>query len=118
MQRDYLGNPLTGQRDSTLRSIDDFIEGYLAYETRAEHILKAAAADPGSCMANVYAGVLWMLLEAAEAPARATHYLIAAEKAAAGASRREQMNAAILRSWVDDDLQRTIRLCDELSDEF
>ena len=38
MVRDYLGNPLTGQRDSTLRGIDDFIEGYLGYETRAERI--------------------------------------------------------------------------------
>jgi hypothetical protein len=118
MQRDYLGNPLTGQRESTLRSIDDFIEGYLAYETRAELILEAAEADPGSCMANVYAGMLWMLLEAPEAPARATKYLLAAERASTGASRREQMNTAILRAWVDGDLPTTIRRCDELSDEF
>ncbi len=41
MQRDYLGNPVTGERDSTLRAIDEFIEGYLAYETRAECILIA-----------------------------------------------------------------------------
>ena len=60
MQRDYLGNAVSGERDTTLRSIDDFIEGYLAYETRAEHILAAADADPGSCMANVYAGILWI----------------------------------------------------------
>src|ERR1700719_3376988 len=57
---------LPAQRDTTLHAIDDFIEGYLAYETRAERILAAADADPGSCLANVYAGLLWMLLEAAE----------------------------------------------------
>ena len=72
MRRDYLGNAVTGRHDTTLRSIDDFIEGYLAYETRAEHILAAADADPDCCMANVYAGVLWMLLEAPSAAACAS----------------------------------------------
>jgi hypothetical protein len=118
MQRDYLGNPLTGQREATLRSIDDFIEGYLAYETRAESILKAADADPESCMANVYAGMLWMLLEAPEAAARARKYLLAAERAALGSTRREQLNTAMLGAWVGDDLAGTIRLCDQVSDEF
>ena len=70
MHRDYLGNPVGAQRDITLRGIDDFIEGYLAYETRAERILAAAGAEPGSCLANVYSGMLWMLLEA---PAGARH---------------------------------------------
>ncbi len=77
--RDYLGNPISGERDSTLRAIDEFIEGYLAYETRAERILIAADADSESCMANVYAGMLWMLLEAPEGAARAAKYLAAAE---------------------------------------
>ncbi len=118
MQRDYLGNPITGGRDSTLREIDEFIEGYLAYETRAERILAAAAADPESCMANVYAGMLWMLLEAPEGAARAAKYLAAAERAALCATRREQLNCAMLRAWVDDDLELSIRLCDQVSDEF
>jgi hypothetical protein len=118
MARDYLGNPVTGQREDTLRSIDDFIEGYLAYETRAENILQAAEADPASCLANVYAGMLWMLLESPEAPARARKYLLAAEEAAPGATRREQINTAMLRAWAEDDLAKTIRLCDQLSDEF
>lgn len=118
MQRDYLGNPVSGQNAETLRNIDDFIEGYLAYETRAEHILIAADADPGSCMANVYAGMLWMLLEAPEAPLRASKYLIAAENAASVATRREQINTAMLRAWVDADLERALRLCDQVSDEF
>jgi hypothetical protein len=118
MQRDYLGNQISGERDSTLRAIDEFIEGYLAYETRAERILIAAAADPESCMANVYAGILWMLLEAPQGAARAATYLAAAERSAPGATRREQLNCAMLRAWVDDDLERSIDLCDQLSDEF
>ncbi len=118
MRQDYLGNPVTGDSDSTLRAIDDFIEGYLAYETRAERILIAADADPDSCLANVYAGMLWMLLEAPEGASRAAKYLAAAERLAPRATRREQLNSAMLRAWVDDDLERTIRLCDQVSDEF
>jgi hypothetical protein len=118
MQRDYLSNPVTAQREATLRGIDDFVQGYLAYETRAERILGAADADPESCLANVYAGLLWMLLEAPDAARHAAKYLAAAERAAPLATRREQLNAAVLRAWVDDDLARTLRLCNEISDEF
>lgn len=118
MQRDYLGNEVTGCSEGTLRSIDDFIVGFLAYETRAEAILRAADADADSCMANVYAGILWMFLEAPQAASHAAKYLIAAARAAPLATRREQLNAAMLGAWVDDDLEGTIRICDQITDEF
>ena len=118
MQRDYLSNPVGALHDSTLRGIDDFIEGYLAYETRAERILAAADAEPESCMANVYSGLLWMLLEAPAGAQRAAKYLAAAERAAPHATRREQLNTAMLRAWVDDDPALSLRLCDRISDEF
>jgi hypothetical protein len=118
MQRDCLNNPVAAQRDTTVRAIDDFIEGYLAYETRAERILAAADADPESCLANVYAGILWMLLEAPEGAQRAAKYLAAAERAAVLASRREQLNTAVLRAWVDGDAALTLRLCDRISDDY
>jgi hypothetical protein len=118
MHRDYLGNAVTAQLDATLRAVDEFIGGYLAYETRAERIVAAAEADPESCLANAYAGLLWMLLEAPEAGARAARYLSAAERSAPLASRREQLNAAILRAWVDGDVPRAVLLCDQVSDEF
>ena len=115
--RDYLGNPITGER-GTLQAIDEFIEGYLAYETRAERILAAADADPESCIANVYAGILWMLLEAPQGASHAAKYLAAAVRAAPSTTRREQLNCAMLRAWLDDDVERSIRLCDQVSDEF
>jgi tetratricopeptide (TPR) repeat protein len=59
-----------------------------------------------------------MLLEAPQAAAHAAKFLKAAERAAPLATRREQLNAAVLRAWVDDDLGRTIRVCDQISDEF
>lgn len=115
---DYLGNPLSGASAPTLRAVDDFIGGFLAYETRAEDILRAADADSECCMANVYSGFLWMLLEAPDAPKRAAKYLAAAERTASRATRREQLNAAVLRSWVDDDMAAALNLCDQTSDEF
>jgi hypothetical protein len=118
MQRDLLGNPAGVQRDATLRAIDDFVEGFLAYETRAERILAAADADPDSCLANVYAGFLWMLLEAPAGAIHAARYLAAAEAAAPQAAPREQRNAAVLRAWVGGDPESTRRLCDQITDEF
>src|ERR1700736_1002576 len=103
MQHDCLGNPVGGMRDTTLRAVDDFIEGYLAYETRAEGILAGADAEPECCLANVYAGLLWMFLEAPAAGLRASKYLAGAERPAAEAPRREQLNMALLRAWVADD---------------
>ena len=68
MQHDCLGNTLRAVNLTTLRAVDDFAEGFLAYETRAEGIVRAADADAGCCIANAYAGLLWMLLEAAGCP--------------------------------------------------
>jgi hypothetical protein len=118
MQQDYLGNPVGAQSDATLRSIDDFIEGYLAYEKRAERIIAAADAEPEAALANVYAGLLWMLLEAPEGAGHAAKYLAAAERAAPRATRREQLNTALLRAWVDDDLAQCLRLCARIEEEF
>jgi hypothetical protein len=118
MQRDYLGNPVTGEMQATLLILNDFIEGFLAYERRAERILEAAQADPDSCMANVYSGMLWMLLEARAAPMRARKYFKAAERAAPSDSRRERLNVAVLGAWIADDVPQTLRLCDQITDEF
>jgi hypothetical protein len=118
MNLDPLGNAVSAESAATLRAIDDFAEGLLAYETRAENVLGAADADPGCCLVNAYAGMLWMLLESPQAPRRAAPYLAAAERAAAHASRREAMNTAMLRAWVDDDLARCLGLCAQISDEF
>jgi tetratricopeptide (TPR) repeat protein len=118
MRRDYLGNPVGALHDSTLRGIDDFVAGLLGYETRAERILAAADAEPGSCIANAYAGLLWMLLEAPAGARHAAKYLGAAEAAAPLATRRERLNTAVLRAWVDGDAALALRLCDQISDEF
>ena len=118
MQHDILGNPVTAMRERTLRAVDDFVEGFLAYETRAEGILAAADVFPECCIANVYAGYLWMFLEAPDAALHASKYLAAAELASPSATRREQLNTAVLRAWAADDLPEAVRLCELVSDEF
>jgi tetratricopeptide (TPR) repeat protein len=118
MQQDYLGNPLSAAPPATLRAVDDFIEGFLAYETRAEAIGRAADADGECCLANVYAGLLWMLLEAPDAAKHAAKYLASAQRTGARATRREQLNASVLRAWVDGDVSAAVRLCGQTSDEY
>jgi tetratricopeptide (TPR) repeat protein len=118
MQHDHLGNPITGGRADTVKAIDDFIEGFLAYETRAEGILRAADADEGSCLANVYAGLLWMLLEAPDAPERAARYQETASRTQSGASERERMNAAVLRAWIAGNLPEAMRISGDIADRY
>ena len=117
MQHDCLGNALRAANPATLRAVDDFVEGFLGYEIRTEGIVRAADADTGCCIANAYAGLSWMLLEAPDAPRRAARYLAAAQAAAADAAPREGMTAALLRAWVEDDLPGAMQLCDRITDE-
>lgn len=121
MAQDYLGNTITTDNDTTRVAIDDFVGGFLGYESRAENIAAVADADPDAPLANAYAGFLWMFLEAPEAPSKARTYLEKAQRQAdqAGrATRREQLNVAVLDAWVADDLPRVLRLCDQVSDEY
>jgi tetratricopeptide (TPR) repeat protein len=118
MQYDVLGNPVSAMGESTLQAVDDFIGGYLAYETRAERIVAAADAEPDCCLANVYAGYLWMFLEAPDASVRASRYLAAAERCAPRATRREQLNVALLRAWSADEFEAMVGICEATSAEF
>lgn len=117
MRQDFLGNPVTAVDDAAIAGIDDFIEGFLAYERRAENILAAADAAPDCCLANAYAGMLWMLLEAPEAPQRAAAYIARAEAAAGGVTTRERLNVELLRAWSDDDMPKAIRLARQIGAE-
>lgn len=118
MVHDYLGNEVSAESSATLHAVDDFVEGYLAYETRTEAILAAADAEPGCCIANTYAGMLWMLLETPDAARRAAPYLARAQRASPRASPRELLNVEILRCWAADDMPATLRLCDQAAREF
>lgn len=49
---------------------------------------------------------------------RAAKYLSAAHAAAANATPREQLNTAVLRAWISDDVAQALQLCDRIADEF
>ena len=104
MAQDALGNEVSRGDSATLAGIDDFVEGFLGYETRATNVLAAADADPESVAANVYAGFLWMFLEAETAKASASVYLKRAEAAAALANPREALMLRQLERWIADDI--------------
>ena len=117
MATDSLGNPVTGG-DAERRAIDGFVEGFLAYEQTAADILGAAERHPANSLINAYAGLLWMLLEAPEAPARARKYLERARASAPGVTPRERLIVQVLDAWIADDIPLTLRLCDQIAAAF
>ena len=114
MRVDYLGNPVTVSTDASLAAVNDFVDGFLAYETRAANVLSAADADPASALLNVYAGVLWLLLESPEGPGRAAPYVDKALAARSAAHPREQAAVDFLLAWFDDDIPRALAMADAI----
>jgi hypothetical protein len=113
MQTDSLGNPITGGDEAALTAVRNFVDGMLSYESIAGGILRAADRAPDHCLANAYAGVLWMLLETMDSPARAGVCVERAKAAAPGATPREQLTVRVLEAWVRDDVPAALALCDE-----
>jgi tetratricopeptide (TPR) repeat protein len=114
MRVDYLGNPVTVSTDASLAAVNDFVGGFLAYETRAAGVLAAADADPASALLNAYAGMLWLLLESPEGPGRAAPYAAKAHAARAGAHPREQAVVDFLLAWFDDDIPHAQTIADQI----
>jgi len=109
MTTDFLGNPLSSTREETAAAIDDFVHGFLAYETKAVNVLGAADADPGDALANAYAAFLWMFSEAAGAEERAAPYAARAH-AAERASPRERAAVDVARAWSGGDVARAAEI--------
>ena len=118
MHRDWLGNPVTAGSAATVAGIDDFTQGFLAYETRAANILAAADADADSPLANAYAAMLWLFLESPEGVAKAAPYLARAEASAPRATERERMAVAAVRAWADNDIPRALALGEQGATTF
>jgi ABC-type transport system substrate-binding protein/ABC-type dipeptide/oligopeptide/nickel transport system permease component len=116
--QDGLGNRVTVSDSRTLAAIDDFVVGFLAYETRALGILAAADAAPDTALANAYAGILHMLLEAPAAPDNALPYLQRAQRAAPSATKREQGAVRFLELWRQDDVPGALAVAETIVAEF
>ncbi|MGL6210598.1 MAG: tetratricopeptide repeat protein, partial [Paracoccaceae bacterium] len=115
MTTDILGNPVTEASEATLAGINDFIHGFLAYQNKAVNVLAAAEADPGSCLANAYAAMIWMFLEAPQAPTHAAPFVARALAAAGRATEREAMNARMVAAWAGGDIPGAAALAGEIA---
>ena len=78
---DLYGLPITCDNDATRQGIDDFIHGFISFQTKATNVLAAATNDPENALANAYAAILYMLLEAPVAPKKAAPFLANAQRA-------------------------------------
>jgi predicted Zn-dependent protease len=116
MKTDLYGLPITANTDATVQGINDFIHGFIAYESKAPNIIPTADADPDCGLANAYAAMLWMFLEAPIAPAKAAPYLARARAAAPGTQREAQVIKAI-GHWVDGDIPAMLESCDTITTE-
>ncbi len=114
MTADYLGNPVTGASAQALAGINDFIHGFLSYRNEAVNALPAADAASDCCLVNAYAGMLWMFLEAPEAPTKAAVYIERALAAAHGATRREALIAEMVAHWAKGEIPQAIALCEAI----
>jgi len=114
MAQDALGNEVSRAADTALGGIDDFVGGFLGYEKRAANIIAAADGEPDSVLANIYAGFMWMFLEAEGATRMASRYLRRATAAAPGANDRERMLLTQLECWIADDIPAVQAVGDEI----
>jgi tetratricopeptide (TPR) repeat protein len=114
MRVDFLGNPVSVTTDASLAAVNDFVDGFLAYETRAAGVLAATDADPASALLNAYAGMLWLLLESPEGPVRAAPYLAKAQAARTGAHPREQAIVDFLAAWFENDVPGALEIADRI----
>jgi tetratricopeptide (TPR) repeat protein len=118
MAQDALGNEVSSRNEATLAGIDDFVGGFLGYETRATNVLAAADADPDSVLANTYAGFTWMFLEAKGAEERAQLYLDRAQRVASAANERETLMLGQLQRWIAGDIPAVQKLGEEIASRF
>ena len=113
MKQDRFGNILTAADPGTVAAIDDFALGLLGYGKQIVNILGAADRDP-DCLANAYAGLLWMLSETGAVPDDARRYHRRAQDASGGASERERAVVSVLHRWILDDLPGSIAAIEEI----
>ena len=107
--RDALGNPVSTADPALLAGLDDLVEGFLRYETRAASILKTAGAD--FPLANAYAGALFMLLESPQGPVPGSAVPRLLRSPATGATAREGRLHRISARPGRGDTPRAARAC-------
>ena len=109
--QDLYGLPITCQNDATRQGINDFVHGFISFQTKAANVIDAAKADPDSALANAYAAILYMLLEAPIAPKHAAPFLANARKAK-DITAREQAAIEAAHLFATGKIPKLIELCE------
>ena len=117
MTSDSLGNPVHLEHPASLAAVNDFVEGFIACETRAVNVL-GVASNEGGAIVQAYCAALHMFAESHDSPRNARPFIASALANAAAASPREQVFVAAVAAWVDGDLPRACRLHEQLAREF
>lgn len=115
MWTDCLGNPVTLDESSSLAAVDDFVEGFIASESRAVNILSVT--QDASPVVQAYAAAMHMFAESREAADNARPFARRAQARAAQGTGREQRFIRAVCAWVDGDLDRAIALHEEQARE-
>ncbi|MCB1517625.1 MAG: hypothetical protein KDJ19_08445 [Hyphomicrobiaceae bacterium] len=118
MAYDPLGNEVSLSSKTGLSGIEDFVDGFLAYETKAGRVLRAASDDSECFLAQVYAGLIAMFSEAPDAPKNALLWVQRADGVSGRANRREKMMLEMLRAWMHNDVPRALRIGDEVIADY
>lgn len=108
---DLYGLPVTCENEATRQGIDDFVHGFISFQTKAVNVIEAAKADPENGLANAYAAILFMLLEAPAAPNLAAPFLANAQKAK-GLTAREAAAVEAAHLFVTGKIPKLIELCE------
>ncbi len=111
MTQDVLNNDISADQASTIAGINDFILGYLGYDLRLVKILEVADQSE-DCLANTYAGLLWMLSETGDVPSEARRYHERAAQSVTSALPREKLLFSVLEASIGEDPEAIIRLTD------
>ena len=115
---DCLGNELSSVSAEALAGINDFITGFLGYQTRAVNVLPAADSAPDALMAQIYAGMLMMFSDTTDAPALARPHIARAYALAGNGTERERMNLALLEAWADGDMPKALAIGEQIVTEY
>jgi tetratricopeptide (TPR) repeat protein len=109
--QDLYGLPITCDNDATRQGIDDFIHGFISFQTKAANVLDVAKADPNNALANAYAAILYMLLEAPIAAKLARPFLKNAQRAK-GITPRETAAVKAAHLFAKGKIPELIALCE------
>lgn len=115
---DFLGNDISVSGPESARGVDDFVDGFLSYEAKAGNVLAAADADPDSALANTYAAIIYLFLEAPDAATRAAPYFARANAASSKGGKREQLSLEFAQAWSDGAPARALEIGAAINAEF